>query len=59
MITLIIWLTNHISQSEGGGIRLVNVFSFTKELSNEKTALNAVLVTTIFTSHNLLKRWIY
>ncbi|WP_297431120.1 hypothetical protein [Sulfurimonas sp.] len=53
-----IWLTNHISQSEWG-IRLVNVFSFTKELSNEKTALNAVLVTTIFTSHNLLKRWIY
>ena len=58
MIILMIWLTNHISQSEWG-IRLVNVFSFTKELSNEKTALNAVLVTTIFTSHNLLKRWIY
>ena len=53
MIALMIWLTNHISQAEWG-IRLVNVFSFTiaafylfrftKELSDEKTALNAVLI---------------
>ena len=53
MIAIMIWLTNHISQSEWG-IRLVNVFSFTitafyvfkftKELSDEKTALNAVLI---------------
>ncbi len=53
MIAVMIWLTDHISQSEWG-IRLVNVFSFTitafyvfkftKELSDEKTALNAVLI---------------
>jgi len=53
MIALMIWVTNHISQAEWG-VRLVNVFSFTmaafylfrftKELSDEKTALNAVLI---------------
>lgn len=53
MIALMIWFTNHISQAEWG-VRLVNVFSFTvaafylfrftKELSDEKTALNAILI---------------
>ncbi|WP_297442555.1 glycosyltransferase family 39 protein [Sulfurimonas sp.] len=53
MIAFMIYLTNFISESEWG-IRLVNVFSFTvtafyifrftKELSDEKTALNAILI---------------
>jgi len=53
MIALMIYLTNFISESEWG-VRLVNVFSFsiaaiyifkfTAELSDEKTALNAILI---------------
>ncbi len=53
MIAFLISLTNHISESEWG-VRLVNVFSFTiaafyifkftAELSDDKTALNAVLI---------------
>jgi len=53
MIAFMIYLTNFISESEWG-IRLVNVFSFsisalyifrlTKELSDEKTALNSIII---------------
>jgi len=53
MIAFMIYLTNFISESEWG-VRLVNVFSFsiaavyifkfTSELSDEKTALNAILI---------------
>ena len=53
MIAFMIYLTNFISQSEWG-VRLVNVFSFsiaalyifklTYEISDEKTALNAVVI---------------
>jgi 4-amino-4-deoxy-L-arabinose transferase-like glycosyltransferase len=53
MVALMIYLTNFISESEWG-VRLGNVisftiaafyiFRFTKELSDEKTALNAILI---------------